>query len=578
MTEELVVRSDVARDILGTASDYGTVPKMTVEYVSNSLDNPDDPTQPVTVRVGITTYGRKKTITIADNGSGMDHEALSGFFVMHRENVQRQRGRRARGRFGTGKAAGFGVGTAVHIDTVRNGRQWRVELTHTELVNASRENRAPLPRRYLDGHPTDLPNGTTVTITGVSKQAKPAAIANELRRRLGRQVESHWVYVAGERVHLHEPTAATTWTFTSAEDLAALEVLGEDLRCSVHAVPAGATVDEAIRGVIVTSRDVPVGQYFAAGDHASRIYGVCEVPALDADTSTPSPFTDRRDMALNVDNPAAAAVVGWVRRCLEQAARELQDEERDRRRRARDAELTRAAERAETILNEHYRTDFRLAYGSGTAGGSSAAAGTNAGELHTDPDGDSVVPTPRGTAGYQPPEPAPSDSAGPDPDDNEEGAAPSPEPDPGPDQPNGPGTPRAQERDPLSDGRGEAVTQLAQRRRRRGRGGFQIDYAHGGSDAPRAQFLESDLTIVINMDHPLLAAIRPDNDLFQGLAFTTAAEEYAQYTTNQLIQTGQIDIDDPYEALQRLRTTMDQLTRAFAQVFDTLAAPAAVAQ
>jgi len=46
VAEDILVLSDVARDILGTASDYGTVPKMVVEYVSNSLDNPDDPAHP----------------------------------------------------------------------------------------------------------------------------------------------------------------------------------------------------------------------------------------------------------------------------------------------------------------------------------------------------------------------------------------------------------------------------------------------------------------------------------------------------------------------------------------------------
>ncbi len=49
MPDTLTVRSNVARDVLATADDFGSVPKMVVEYVSNGLDNPDDPTQPVTV-------------------------------------------------------------------------------------------------------------------------------------------------------------------------------------------------------------------------------------------------------------------------------------------------------------------------------------------------------------------------------------------------------------------------------------------------------------------------------------------------------------------------------------------------
>ena len=569
--EDLLVRSNIARDILGTADDFASVPKMIVEYVSNGLDNPNEPSDPVAVQVTVgRPYGGRREITVTDDGSGMDHHGLNRFFHMHSENYQRQRGRRARGRFGTGKSAAFGVGTSLRLDTVLDGRRRRVRLSREELAAAAKENRDPVVEKLPGyGEPTDAPNGTTVTVTGVRKRADQDAIANALRNQLGRQVETHTVLVNGQRVRLHEPTPVRTWRFPLADDAAAAtELADEGLACVVNAVRPGEQVDEALRGVIVTSREVPVGQYFAPGDHGARLWGVCEVPALDADTTTPGPFTDRRDMTLNLDNTTAAAVVGWVQRCLERATRELAEEERDRRRRARDEQLARAAERAEAILNEHFRTDFRIASGAGTGGGSSRAPGSRAGEIQPDPDGEAVVPHPHGTAGYQPPEPPDPPAPGAPQDDA--GAASGQTPDPT--HPSG--APRHHERDPLAEGRGDPATALERRRRRPRRGGFQIDYSNEGPEAPRAQFLESDLTIVINMDHPMLAASRPGDDLFQGLAFNAAAEEYAQYTTNRLVELGQLDIDDAFEALQRMRTTMEQLTRAFAEVFSTLA-PAA---
>ncbi len=78
---------------------------------------------------------------------------------------------------------------------------------------------------------------------------------------------------------------------------------------------------------------------------------------------------------------------------------------------------------------------------------------------------------------------------------------------------------------------------------------------------------------MINLDHPLLASVSGDRDLFQGLAFTIAAEEYAQATANELLARQQLE--DAYEALQYERTTMDTLSRAFAEVFGTLAAETA---
>jgi len=570
MTDTLIMRSNVARDVLGTAAEFGSVPKMVVEYVSNGLDNPDDPGEPVTVHVAIRRYGQTKTVTISDDGCGMDEAGISEFFVMHRENAQRQRGRRARGRFGTGKSAGFGVGTSVLIDTVRGGRRWRVELTADELHATAKANRPPKPIVHMSGDPATAANGTSVTVAGVRRQAKPESIANELRRRLGRQLESHHVYVDRDRVRLREPEPTETWTFDSADDRAVSAVLGRGLVCTVNAVASGETVEEAIRGVVVTSRDIPVGQYQANGDLANRIYGLCEVPALDDDTSTPGPFTDRRDLTLNADNELAAAVEAWVRRCLDAATRELHGQERDRLRRARDVELQRAASRAESVLNEHYRSDFRATAGAGNNGGppsSDATAGGGGGTSQPDEDGEAVLPDRDGPAGYQPdpqapsPTPTPAPSGADETDDSE-----ADESDPREDQ--GADNPQPRPRDPLGDGRGEPVTQLEERRRRKSRGGFQIDYSNAGAGAPRAAFYESTLTIVINLDHPLLAAVSIDRDLFQGLAFTIAAEEYAQATANQLLTSQQLE--DAYEALNYARVTMDKLSRAFADVFTTL--------
>src|SRR5665647_181330 len=57
MSEAMVVTSNVARDMLATADEFGSVPKMVVEYASNGLDNPNDPAQPVTVQVEVRRYG-----------------------------------------------------------------------------------------------------------------------------------------------------------------------------------------------------------------------------------------------------------------------------------------------------------------------------------------------------------------------------------------------------------------------------------------------------------------------------------------------------------------------------------------
>lgn len=64
------------------------------------------------------------------------------------------------------------------------------------------------------------------------------------------------------------------------------------------------------------------------------------------------------------------------------------------------------------------------------------------------------------------------------------------------------------------------MTQLQEKRQRRGSGGFRIVHSYNGPRAARAAYYDTELTIEINLAHPLLAVVAADYDLFQGLAFT----------------------------------------------------------
>ena len=97
------VTSHVSRDLLQNAAYFNTFGKIVWEYVSNSLDAAND-RDSITVKVEVTNA----LLRITDNGRGMSHFELNTFFQMHGENLQRRRGKRVRGRFGTGKSAAFG--------------------------------------------------------------------------------------------------------------------------------------------------------------------------------------------------------------------------------------------------------------------------------------------------------------------------------------------------------------------------------------------------------------------------------------------------------------------------------------
>ena len=135
---DIIVTSHVARDFLQNAAYFNTLPKVIWEYVSNSLDNAKDDI-PVTVSIDLLP-SKPKTLQIADNGVGMSRKDLVRFFQMHGMNVQRKKGKRVRGRFGTGKSAAFGVANTLIIDTVQNGIRNVVKLTREAIESASTSN------------------------------------------------------------------------------------------------------------------------------------------------------------------------------------------------------------------------------------------------------------------------------------------------------------------------------------------------------------------------------------------------------------------------------------------------------
>src|SRR6185295_9621591 len=105
----LRIKSHIGRDILQSAQLFRTPEAAIWEYVVNSIQYVDPG---VTPRVSVVINPREQTVTIADNGAGMDHDGLAHFFTMHGENRERRKGIPGRGKFGTGKSAAFGIGNS----------------------------------------------------------------------------------------------------------------------------------------------------------------------------------------------------------------------------------------------------------------------------------------------------------------------------------------------------------------------------------------------------------------------------------------------------------------------------------
>lgn len=107
------------------ASISGTILSRIMELVDNSIDAKID-NQVLNVDIKIDKRGANQSISIIDNGHGMDEEKASRFF---RLGDSAKIGRQKIGRFGLGaKVAILGLGNAAKIETSPIGEDYKVEI------------------------------------------------------------------------------------------------------------------------------------------------------------------------------------------------------------------------------------------------------------------------------------------------------------------------------------------------------------------------------------------------------------------------------------------------------------------
>ena len=176
----LAVKSHVGRDLLQSASTFKTEASVVWEYVVNSLQYVE---KGHSARVNVQIDARRKRISISDNGMGMSAQGLRHYFTMHGENKERKAGRPGRGKFGTGKAAAFGIARTLRIDTVQDAKRNVVQLTREEI---SASNGAEIPVEVVvSDEPVRVASGTTVVIERIElAQIDTPSITNCIERHL----------------------------------------------------------------------------------------------------------------------------------------------------------------------------------------------------------------------------------------------------------------------------------------------------------------------------------------------------------------------------------------------------------
>jgi hypothetical protein len=348
-TDQIYVKSHVARDLLHNAGLFKTDKLVVWEYVSNGLQYVNPATNPV-VRVQLDSKNKK--IVIADNGRGMDWAGLQNFFVMHGENIDRKEGRPGRGRFGTGKSAAFGIASSLQITTVRNRKRSTVELSRSDIEKMTSED--PIPVRKVEKEiVTNQPNGTIVEIQGVHlRSLDQAGIIHYIERHLAHWPKNATVFVNNHECEFQEPPIKEEKRFKA--EGAEKDVLGDvELVIKISKAP----LEQDLRGISIFANGVWHETTLAGSENkemAQYIFGEIEVPKLDDDNSPIAPFDVSRSMRLNPENEVVRALYAFIGQKVEEVRRALAEEDKKRKSEEEMKRLTKQAAEIARVINEDF--------------------------------------------------------------------------------------------------------------------------------------------------------------------------------------------------------------------------------
>jgi hypothetical protein len=540
---QLKVTSHVGRDLLASAASFKNEAVVVWEYVVNSLQYVDPGVSP---RIQVTVLPGGGGIRIADNGTGMSVADLEHFFQMHGENLERRAGRPGRGKFGTGKSAAFGIASTLHVDTVRDGKRNVVVLTR-DMISASHGQDIPVEWAVKD-EPTDDPNGTTISILDINiDKVRRASIIDYVERHLQAfRAKSPDVAIDDHVCTYRDPPTSETRTFQPTESQR--EALGDvTLVVKVSAAP----LPPVEQGISVT---VGLGNLIAierAGieskEFGNYLFGEIDVPPLENHPSPIEPYDPTRSLQLNPQHPLVAVLLGFIGSKLEEVRTALVRRSREARKTEQARRLAAEADKIAVILNEDFRKISERLHQIRAASSRKGAARSQVAARATDNEPDEWtrgIETP-GILVKMPPNP------------NPEPQPPGPLPRP---------TPQVQPRglpDPLGD---NAVDPVGgnQGTRRRSQGGFRVEYKQLGADAERSVYDPITLTILINLEHPLVMAALGDGHVedttFRRLSYEIAFSEYAMGLGYELSK--QDPNMPPDDLLYEVRSTLNRISTA----------------
>lgn len=539
--DQITVQSHVARDFLQNAAYFSSVPKVVWEYVSNSLDNAEEG-RPVEVVVELSGG----LLKISDNAAGMTRQELRNFFMMHGENIQRSRGKRVRGRFGTGKCAAFGIANVLRVDTVKNRKRNALELSRSDIEAA--KSGEPFPVRDIaESEPAEAENGTVIEISDFNiKKIDVEGTIGYVERHLARYRQRARVWINNHECQFQEPISTEEFKFTPPSSVAA--TIGEvSLVVKVSPTP----LDPEMNGIDVLSQSIWHDTTLAdhkGKEQAEYIFGEVDVPIFEEREWKIPPFDNTRNNTLNIQNPAVAVLMGWLSECIDEVRKKLVAQEKMRRQSEQARRLEKEAKKIAAILNEDFRKlqiDIERARKVATRSGAVGATDMPSEEGDLLP-GDGNEPTDSQRAGYP----------------HQDGGGGRNPPGPGDEPRVGPSLLPGNE--PGSRKQSEPSSH------RRPRSGiFHFEYYNGTAESHRSSYHPDTKTIRINLDHPQVAnalsasSSGTESRQFREITYEIACIEYALAIAHEQAENARkFNLKrDAEDALYDVRETINRVSR-----------------
>jgi hypothetical protein len=520
--------ADVARDIIQNSEYFTSAGKAVGEYVWNSIDY-CKPNSSVEVHIELKRGKirvRKQEMVkyngiVVDerkNGGGMSREDLRRFFTMHGETLARTLGRHVRGRFGTGKAAAFGIARTLMVESIKGGKRNVVRLNQEDLKQGL--DKIPISSLLID-QPVDRPDGTVIIIDRLKlKKVKMESVRKFLRRSLGPQLRNHQVFVGEKRLEYTIPPFEREWQFDCPPDRKPL--LGDT---KLFLRLATKDLEEEEKGVVIMASGYPMEFYeLNAGSWKSHIFGETEVSALEM--PDPIPAFDNTRSRLNRDNDRVSSLLDWIEQSTSEVVGALETDARARLDKEEMKRLEEVASELANLLNDDFSNVMEeletspIVAGAGplesgvqpVAQGAKTYLKDEGGTTRVGKDehGDIIIQEPLGGRGHGK--------------------------EPNPDEPT---------RGKLTENGFNATEARAQGEKKRRRGGFKIDWQHNGKEAFRAVLVPEEMRIILNLDYEELAIFPNHEDpRFKALASEIAIAEYAIATVNIMVERGHVDISN----------------------------------